>query len=184
MFLIAFVGAPVAAHLLGHGPNDQFFNAVDENTFLPVGVWTHVQTLTEARRSSSSGPAWHDWPRPLPPAPVRRSDLAEVAVFADLHRCLPRRPPRRARRLLLRGGVTTVVSRLTEMIMAFPALLFIIAISATAGEQLNGITFGFLAHVWRTYSCSYSRCSAVYPARRPRPGSIAAGEGVPSRRPG
>ena len=44
MFLVAFIGAPIAAHLLGHGPNDQFFDAVDPDSFLPVGPMTKVKT--------------------------------------------------------------------------------------------------------------------------------------------
>ena len=43
-----------------------------------------------------------------------------------------------------RGWVDTVVSRLTEMVMVFPALLFIIAVRVTAGDTLNAITFGGL----------------------------------------
>ncbi len=64
-----------------------------------------------------------------------------------------------------RGGVDTVISRLTEMIMAFPALLFIIAISATAGEQLNGITFGFLAPGVFTLVLIFALFGWFYPAR-------------------
>jgi peptide/nickel transport system permease protein len=64
-----------------------------------------------------------------------------------------------------RGGVDTVVSRLTEMIMAFPALLFIIAISATAGEQLNGVTFGFLAPGVFTLVLIFAVFGWFYPAR-------------------
>ena len=30
--------------LLGHGPNDQFYTAVDPDTYLPVGPMTRVQT--------------------------------------------------------------------------------------------------------------------------------------------
>ncbi len=44
MFLVAFIGAPIVAHILGHGPNDQFYNAVDPDTYLPVGPMTRVQT--------------------------------------------------------------------------------------------------------------------------------------------
>ena len=36
-----------------------------------------------------------------------------------------------------RGWVDTVVSRLTEIVMAFPYLLFVIAVAATVGERLN-----------------------------------------------
>src|ERR671937_3044718 len=46
MFLGAFVGAPVAAHFLGHGPNDLFANGINIATLLPVGPWTHVHTDT------------------------------------------------------------------------------------------------------------------------------------------
>ena len=41
-----------------------------------------------------------------------------------------------------RGWVDTVVSRVTEITMAFPALLFIIALASTVGDSLNNITFG------------------------------------------
>jgi peptide/nickel transport system permease protein len=41
-----------------------------------------------------------------------------------------------------RGWVDAIVSRLTEITMAFPALLFAIALASTAGSRLNGITFG------------------------------------------
>jgi peptide/nickel transport system permease protein len=64
-----------------------------------------------------------------------------------------------------RGAVDTAVSRLSEVVMAFPALLFIIAISATAGEQLNGITFGFLAPGVFTLVLVFSLFSWYYPAR-------------------
>jgi peptide/nickel transport system permease protein len=41
-----------------------------------------------------------------------------------------------------RGTVDTVVSRLTEITMAFPALLFIIAMASTVGSRLDNVTFG------------------------------------------
>jgi ABC-type dipeptide/oligopeptide/nickel transport system permease subunit len=43
-----------------------------------------------------------------------------------------------------RGWIDTLVSRLTEITMAFPALLFVIALANTVGTRLNGITFGGL----------------------------------------
>src|SRR5689334_14622099 len=44
VFLIvaAFGGAPIAAHFLGHGPNDQNFNAIDPVLLKPVGPWATV----------------------------------------------------------------------------------------------------------------------------------------------
>ena len=41
-----------------------------------------------------------------------------------------------------RGWLDTIVSRLTEITMAFPALLFAIALASTVGPQLNNVTFG------------------------------------------
>ncbi len=43
LVLVAFIGAPIAKHLLGHGPNDLFINGggIDED-LLPVGPWSHV----------------------------------------------------------------------------------------------------------------------------------------------
>ena len=43
-----------------------------------------------------------------------------------------------------RGWTDTIVSRLTEITMAFPVILFAVALASTAGTQLNGITFGGL----------------------------------------
>jgi peptide/nickel transport system permease protein len=40
------------------------------------------------------------------------------------------------------GWTDTLVSRITEITMAFPILLFIIALASTAGPRLDGITFG------------------------------------------
>jgi ABC-type antimicrobial peptide transport system permease subunit len=41
LILVAIFGGPIAAALLGHGPNDIFFSGVN-NDLLPVGLWTHV----------------------------------------------------------------------------------------------------------------------------------------------
>ncbi len=43
-----------------------------------------------------------------------------------------------------RGWTDTIVSRVTEITMAFPALLFIIALASTVGPRLDSITFGGL----------------------------------------
>src|SRR3954447_10573521 len=42
------------------------------------------------------------------------------------------------------GWIDTLVSRITEITMAFPILLFIIALASTAGDRLDQITFGGL----------------------------------------
>ena len=43
-----------------------------------------------------------------------------------------------------RGWPDTIISRITEVTMAFPLLLFIVALAATIGPQLDAITFGGL----------------------------------------
>ena len=43
-----------------------------------------------------------------------------------------------------RGWPDTIISRITEVTMAFPLLLFIVALAATVGPQLDAITFGGL----------------------------------------
>jgi peptide/nickel transport system permease protein len=164
MFLVAFVGAPIASHILGHGPNDQFFDAVDADTFLPVGPMTHVKTPDGGTTLFILG-ADSTIGRDLFLRLLYGAQTSlEVAVFATFIAVFLG--------VLLgalagyfRGGVDTVVSRLTEMIMAFPALLFIIAISATAGEQLNGITFGFLAPGVFTLTLIFAVFGWFYPAR-------------------
>jgi peptide/nickel transport system permease protein len=64
-----------------------------------------------------------------------------------------------------RGPVDTVVSRLAEITMAFPFLLFTIAVSATFQDSLNKITFGFLAPGVFTLVLLFSVFSWFYMAR-------------------
>ena len=44
-----------------------------------------------------------------------------------------------------RGWIDTLVSRLTEIVMAFPLLLFIIALASTVGDRLNAHLRGLSA---------------------------------------
>jgi ABC-type dipeptide/oligopeptide/nickel transport system permease subunit len=153
LLVIAFAGAPLAAGRLGHGPNDiNSLGGLDARSQLPVGPWTKVST------------------EPYPGAPGNFEDTLyilgadsqlgrdmflrllygaqtslEVAILATLLSV--------SIGLLMgliagyyRGWVDTVVSRLTEIVMAFPYLLFVIAVAATVGERLNTITFGGLLH--------------------------------------
>jgi peptide/nickel transport system permease protein len=64
-----------------------------------------------------------------------------------------------------RGWVDTVISRVTEVTMAFPFLLFAIALSSTLGQRLNGITFGFLGEGVFTLILVFSLFGWFYPAR-------------------
>ncbi|MDQ2983149.1 MAG: ABC transporter permease [Actinomycetota bacterium] len=151
LILAAFGGAPLAAKLLGHGPNDQFIgSALDEKSFLPVGPWHHIiadptgscvshcpHTLFILGADSELGR--DEFLRLLYGAQVS----LEVAVGATLVSMFTG--------VLLGatagyfgGRADTIISRLTEIVMAFPFLLFVIALASTVGQRLNNITLGGL----------------------------------------
>ena len=64
-----------------------------------------------------------------------------------------------------RGWVDTIVSRVTEITMAFPALLFIIALASTVGNRLNNITFGMFGQGVLTLFLVFTVFGWFYPAR-------------------
>jgi peptide/nickel transport system permease protein len=141
LILVAAVGGPIASAILGHGPNDIFFDGVDED-LLPVGPWTYVTDPSTGGETlfilGADGTLGRDeFLRLLYGARVS----LEVAVLSTVTTTIIG--------LLLgaiagfyRGWVDTVISRVIEITMAFPALLFIIALAATIGERLNNVTFG------------------------------------------
>jgi peptide/nickel transport system permease protein len=49
LLLIGFVGAPIAAKILGHGPDDQFsYGGLDPHSLLPKGPFSYVSTAPYA----------------------------------------------------------------------------------------------------------------------------------------
>ena len=173
LLLAAFFGGPIAAQILGHGPDDIFANGVDADTLQPVGPFTKISTAPFPTPVGTKG--FEDTTLLLGADGQLGRDMflrilygaqtsLEVAVFATLFSV--------SVGVLMgllagffRGTVDTVVSRLTEIAMAFPVLLFIIAVSATVGPQLNGITFGFLAPGVFTLTLIFGIFGWFYPAR-------------------
>ena len=148
LVFVAFAGAPIASHFLGHGPNEPFFSngGVDANV-QPVKPLSHIQVFTASGRTESqililgadSTLGRDEFLRILYGAQVS----LEVGVGATLLSM--------AIGLLLgamagffRGLIDTLISRLTEITMALPFLLVVIALAATAGTRLDDVTFGFL----------------------------------------
>jgi ABC-type dipeptide/oligopeptide/nickel transport system permease subunit len=144
----AFVLAPIMAHILGHGPNDIFADGVDPHSLAPVGPWTHI---SEAPYLGASG----HFGRTLLPLG------ADGALGRDLFLRLLYGAQTSLEVALLattasvgigvlmglsagyfRGWVDTLVSRMIEIVMVFPFLLFVIALRVVAGDTLNKITFG------------------------------------------
>ena len=150
--------------LLGHGPNTIFFDGVDER-LVPVGPWTYVtdpstgeQTLLILGADGSLGR--DEFLRLLYGGRVS----LEVAVMSTIGAM--------SIGVLLgaiagyyRGSTDTVISRVIEVTMAFPALLFIIALASTVGSRLDTVTFGFFAPGVITLVLVFTIFGWFYPAR-------------------
>jgi ABC-type dipeptide/oligopeptide/nickel transport system permease subunit len=181
LLLASSIGGPIMKHVLGHGPNTIFANGVDQHSLAPVGPWTHISNADYVGETpavfESAHPGQHLGTALLPLGAdgslgrdlflrllYGAQTSLEVAVLATL--CSV------ALGVLMgllagyfRGWVDTVVSRMIEVVMVFPALLFIIAVRVVAGPQLNSITFGFLAKGVFTLVLILSVTGWFYPAR-------------------
>ena len=170
LLLAAFAGGPIAAHLLGHGPDEIFANGVNQS-LTPVGPWTHISTAPYPGASGhfkntlfilgADGSLGRDLFLRLLYGAQASLEVAGLATIGSV-----------ALGVIMgllagyfRGWVDTVVSRMVEIVMVFPALLFIIAVRIVAGPQLNSITFGFLAHGVFTLVLIFSVVGWFYPAR-------------------
>jgi ABC-type dipeptide/oligopeptide/nickel transport system permease subunit len=166
VILVGFIGAPIAAALLGHGPGDQFRFGLDPRSFLPVGPWSwisgepvqHGQTLLVLGGDSQLGR--DEFLRLLYGTQVS----LEVAVGATVLSI--------AIGVLMGsvagyfgGWIDTIISRLTDITMAFPLLLFIIALASTAGPRLDGITLGIFQRGVVTLVIVLGFFGWYYPAR-------------------
>jgi peptide/nickel transport system permease protein len=165
LLLAAFLGAPIASHFLGHGPNDvNPINAVVDGK--PVGPWSHVKdiygTKTELYILGADGLTGRDeFLRLLYGARVS----FEVAVFSTLLGVLIG-VTLGALAGYYGGLADSVVSRLTELVMVFPFVLFAIALAATAGPRLNSYTlFGAFPPGVLTLCLIMAVFSWFYPAR-------------------
>jgi peptide/nickel transport system permease protein len=144
LFIAAFAGAPLAEKWVGHGPNDIFpYEGVDQTTLVPVGPLTTVESADGDiffLLGASDTLGRDEFLRLLYGARVS----LEIAVGATMLSMFIG--------VLLgsiagyfRGGIDAIISRVTEIVMAFPILLFVIALAATAGERLNDITLGIFS---------------------------------------
>jgi peptide/nickel transport system permease protein len=166
----AFAGGPIAASLLGHGPNEIFVgsNAITTD-FLPAGPWTHVhyfdlETGQEKETLFILGSAdvlgRDEFLRLLYGAQVSLevaglSTLGVMFIGVILGAIAG----------YYRGWVDTIISRVTEVTMAFPALLFIIALAATIGPRLDNVTFGIFGKGVITLVLVFTMFGWFYPCR-------------------
>jgi peptide/nickel transport system permease protein len=170
--LVCFAGEPIAEHFLGHGPNDIFPMAVDLN-LVEAPAWSHVPnthgvvTVTpDTPRTlfvlGASDQVGHDlFLRVL--AGGRTSleialGAAALAVFLGVI-------------LGLVAGyygrwIDAVFTRVTEFVMGFPILLFVIAIGFVLSDRLQRITLGgHLAHGVISLIVVIGLFTWFYPAR-------------------
>ena len=136
-----YPGAWLASKLVGHGPDEIFVDALDEG-FLPVGPWSHVSDPLTGEKEllmlGADGTLGRDeFLRLLYGGRVS----LQVAVLSMLGVTIIG-VTLGAVAGYFRGTTDTIVSRLTEITMAFPALLFIIAMASTVGTRLDSVTFG------------------------------------------
>ena len=165
LVLAAIVGAPLAERWLGHGPNDIFVGSEAIVNFVPAGPWTHVTDPITGEKTlfilgASDRLGRDEFLRLLYGARVS----LEVAVLSTAGVMLIG--------VLLgalagyfRGWIDTVISRITEVIMAFPGLLFLIALSATIGPRLDNITLGIFGKGVITLVLIFWVFGWFYPAR-------------------
>src|SRR5919202_2071821 len=170
--LVCFAGEPIAEHFLGHGPNDIFPMAVDLN-LNQAPVWSHVPnthgvvTVTpDTPRTlfilGASDIVGHDlFLRVLAGG---RTSL-EIALGAALLAVLI------GVALGLVAGfygrwIDAVFTSVTEFVMGFPILIFVIAVGFTLSDRLQRITLGgHLAHGVVSLIVVIGLFSWFYPAR-------------------
>ena len=174
LLLAAYVGAPIAAHFLGHGPND-IFQADGVRNYVPVGPWTHVNGAPYIGAVQANGQPYGTTLFVLGADGIVGGDMflrllygarasLEVAMISTIITV--------AIGVMMgllagyfRGWIDTVISRLTELVMVFPSLLFLIAIRITLGDKLNAITFGVLEPGVFTLVFIFAILGWFYPAR-------------------
>ena len=165
LIFAAFAGGPISAHFLGHGPNDQFFyGGVNQKTLLPVGPWTWFATPDGSHQlfilGASDTTGRDEFLRILYGAQVSL-EIACIATIVGMIIGVTLG----ATAGYFGGWIDTIISRITELVMAFPLLLFAIALGSTIGPRLNGITLGFLGHGVLSLVVVISLFSWFYPAR-------------------
>lgn len=150
ILLGCFAGEPLAARLLGHGPNDIFPMAVDiDRNLLPAGPWSHVPNTHTVLVVTPHTPRTLFI---LGAADINGHDLF-LRVLDGGRTSLELALGATALALALGtalgmlsgyfgGWPDAFVSRLTELIMGFPFLLFLISIGWVVSERLSHITLG------------------------------------------
>lgn len=167
LIAIAFAGAPIAQHYIGHGPSDLFSEppAVAANSLLPANPGTWINNPYTGHRDmlllgAANRLGQDEFLRLLYGARISLevaglSTLGVMIIGVILG----------ATAGYFRGWVDTIISRITEITMAFPILIFVVSLAATIGPQLNNITLGIFPKGVLTLVFIFSLFGWFYPAR-------------------
>ncbi len=175
-----FVGGPLLARVLGHGPNDPFPYAVSES-LRPVGLWSRVPDVNAARVDEAG--------EIVPPPPRTESTLFVFGGDGLLGRDLFLRVLYGGQVSILVGVLAALIalligvvmggiagmaggivdagiSRLTEFVMALPVLFLLVLVGASAfGSRLQEVTFGVLNEGVFAVALLIGLFTWFYPAR-------------------
>ena len=163
LLLASAFGGQLLSSLLGHGPNDIFPTAVDE-LLRPVGPWTRVADPNGGEALlplGADGPLGRDeLLRLLDGGRVTLAvavggTLVAVTIGVVLGTVAA----------FFGGWVDAIISRLTELVMAFPLLFFVILLASTVRDHLSGITFGVFAEGVVALVLLIGAFTWFYPAR-------------------
>jgi len=165
LVFIVYPGAWIAERLVGHSPNDIFPDGIDDG-FLPVGPMSRVTNFETGDSQLLILGADSTLGRDVFLRLLYGGRVSlQVAVFSTVFVMLIG-VTLGALAGYFRGWIDTVVSRLTEITMAFPALLFVIALASTVGGRLDGVTFGgLLGEGVVTLIIVFTMFGWFYPAR-------------------
>ncbi|MDQ3778450.1 MAG: ABC transporter permease [Actinomycetota bacterium] len=149
LILTAVIGAPLAERWLGHGPDDIYP--------APVGVDENLVPLGPLSRGTTFNPDTGQEEEvffPLGTADtLGRDELMRLLYGARVSLAVAIGATFLSMLIgvllgatagYFRGWIDALISRLTEIVMAFPLLLFVIALAATIGDRLQDVRLGFL----------------------------------------
>jgi peptide/nickel transport system permease protein len=167
LIAIAFGGAPIAQHYIGHSPNQLFLTppAVSVPSLLPANPGTWITNPNNGHKEilllgAANRLGQDEFLRLLYGARISLevaglSTLGVMIIGVILG----------ATAGYFRGWIDTIISRITEITMAFPILIFVVSLAATIGPQLNNFTLGFFPKGVLTLVLIFSLFGWFYPAR-------------------
>jgi len=165
LIIAAFPGAWFAERQLGHSPHEPFIPYALDERLIPVGPMTRVVDINTGDTTlfilgADSTLGRDTFLRLLYGARVSLlvallSTLGVVTIGVILGSLAG----------YFRGWLDTIISRLSEIVMAFPLLLFIIALASTVGPRLNNLTLGIFQPGVLTLVIIFTMFGWFYPAR-------------------